>query len=344
MMQQMGGRGGRAGGRGGRGDDMYGDMMYGGMPGAGDGRRRPTINEVYFDLSEKMITYNMDLAKQTEPVLIWGFDDTTEPGKTYRYRVRLGVFNPVAGTAQLIERDLDKKDQVILWSAFSDVTRPVSIPRRVYLFAKTVQDKTKTATVEVARYALGYWRTEDFHVRPGESIGKSVEPKDPERDRARERERRMAATMGPMGGGGRITGGDPMGGMGMYAPMMSNPDEANRPRVVDYTTGVVVVDLVEVTDWADAPNLRPRLYHEMLYTRDGLTIEHMPVSTTNWPRDLVETYQAIQTEKRKEPKAFKSFNKSNMMRGGRGGMQGDPYGGGGMYDDMYMGGPGGGYR
>ncbi len=124
-----------------------------------------------------MITFREDLSKRTKPLLVWVFDDTVEPGKTYQYRVRLGVFNPVAGTGQVVDRDLGKKDQVILWSPYSEITKPVEVQQRTYLFAREVQDKTNTATVEVARYALGYWRTESFQVKPGEAIGKEMEPK-----------------------------------------------------------------------------------------------------------------------------------------------------------------------
>ena len=114
--------------------------------------------------------------------------------------------------------------------------------------------------------------------------------------------------------------------------------------MVDYTTGKVLVDLVEVNDWSDAPNLRPRTYHDMLYTGDGTYIEHMPVNATNWPRDLADAYQVIQSEKRREPKPFRAFSKGMGGRRGRGGM--DPYGGGGMggYDDMYNMGGGGAYN
>jgi hypothetical protein len=309
------------------GDDMYGDM-YGPRGTGPDGRRKPTTDDAYYDFREEMLTYRTDLSKQTKPTLVWGFDDTPEPGKTYQYRLRVGVFNPVAGSGELVERDVDKNDQVILWSRYSQTIGPISIPRRIYLFAKNVQDKTKTATVEVARYTLGYWRTEDFQVKPGESIGKPVEPKDKtsDREKARERERRMA--MGQ--GGGRLT--DPRAGLlgdPMY-DMMSDPARADQPTVVDYTTGKVLVDLVEVNDWGDAPNLRPRMYHDMLFTGDGMNIEHMPVNMSNWPKDLAEAYQAVQVEKRKEPKPFRAF--STASRGGRGGRGGmDPYGGDGGY-------------
>lgn len=336
----MGGatRGRGAGGRRG-GDDPYGDMMYG-MPGMGaDGRRKASTDEVYFDLREEMLPYNVDLAKKDKPILVWAFDDTAEPGKAYQYRIRLGVFNPVAGTDQFIDRDADKKNQVILWSRFSPVLGPVEIPEMVYMFAKNVQDKTKTATVEVARYKLGYWRTEDFQVRPGESIGKTMDVKDREADRDRNRRMAMMNPMGgPGGAGGRIT--DVRGGMmdpAMMYGMTTDPTEASTPKTVDYTTGNVLLDLVEVNDWADAPNLKPRMYHDMLYTSDGVSIEHMPAGNTNWPQDLVNAYQTVQSDKRREPKPFRAFTKS--AAGGRGGM--DPYGGG-MYGP-YPGGAGGAY-
>ncbi len=292
-------------------------------------RRKSSTDEAYIEFAQELVNYRTDLSKRDEPLLIWAFDDTAEPGKVYRYRLRVGVFNPVAGTNQLVERDMDKKDQVILWSDFSAVTQPVEIPKMLYLFAKNVQERTKTATVEVARYRLGYWRTEDFQVQPGESIGKEVEPKEEEEDRPRSR---LLADS-------RLT--DPRASLLMQDMpdyMIPTPDQANKPKTVDYTTGKLLVDLVQV----NAPNLHPQPYYDMLYTGDGIRIEHMPVKVTCWPRDLVAAYQHIQSEKRKEPQPFRAFNKGGLRGRGRFG----PEGYDGMYPDMMyeMGGEGGPYR
>jgi hypothetical protein len=361
-MQQRGGRGARAGGMPGPGGEpMMGgrgrsttkqgqgpsDQLYGtyGMPGDMGMRRRSTTNEAYWDFSAEMITYREDLAKRSKPLLFWVFDDTAEPGKTYQYRLRLGVFNPVAGTTQLVDRDLDKKDQVILWSPYSEVTKPIEIQKMIYLFAKDAQDKTNTATVEVARFALGYWRTEDFQVKPGEAIGKVTEPKkEDDKDKRNKDRARLAAGYPPAGGPDRITGmrgGPPMGPGGMpgYMPAPS-PEQQNVPKKVNYSTGKVLVDLVPINDWGNAPNLRPRMYHDMLYTGDGTRIEHMPVSPTNWPKDLAAAYQYIQTEKHKEPQPFRAFNKSGMRGRTRGTGRPGPDEAG-AYDDMgYEGGDG----
>lgn len=292
-------------------------------------RRKSSTDEAYIEFAQELVNYRTDLSKRDKPLLVWGFDDTAEPGKVYRYRLRVGAFNPVAGTNQLVELDMDKKDQVILWSDYSEVTQPVEVPRMLYLFAKNVQERTKTATVEVARYRLGYWRTEDFQVRPGESIGKEVEPRE-EEDRPRSR----------LLTNSRIT--DPRASLLMQETqdymIPAGPDQLNKPKTVDYTTGKLLVDLVQV----NAPNLHPQPYYDMLYTGDGMRIEHMPVKVTCWPRDLVAAYQHIQGEKRKEAQPFRPFSKGGLR--GRG--QFGPEGYDGMYPGMMndMGGEMGPYR
>jgi len=328
------------------GDPAY-DMPggYGGYPMDGTmGQPELTVDEAYFEFAQARMNYMTDLSKEKDPIMFWAMDDTAEPGGTYRYRIRIGAFNPVAGTDMVAERDADKKDQVILWSEFSDVTEPVAIPKRLYFFAKDVREASNTATVEVARYALGYWRTEDFLVKPGEVIGEEKEP-EPEEDTSR----RGAAARMP---GGRITGpggaglygggaagpygaaGGPYGAAGGQYGMpggaygMTNPADETTPEIIDYRTHNVVVDLVPVSDWG--PDLKPRVYHDMLYTADGVTIEHMPVSTKNWPKNLLSAYQEILASKRKEPEPFRDFQQGSRGRGG--GMMMNPYGGDMPYD------------
>ena len=308
---------------------VYADMMYG--PGANAGK--PSTNEVYNDFAQVLMNYRTKLGELEKPLLFWAFDDTAQPGCTYEYRIRLGVFNPLAGTNQLAEQDAGKKNQVILWSEFSDVTKPVEVRQRMYFFAKDVQEAKKSATVEVARYCLGYWRSEDFEVKPGEAIGRETKPKVEEKRR-------------PTGPGSRITDplyGGPYGmppGLGGpqgpgYGP--GNPDNTTTPEMIDYRTGKVVVDLLQVNDWGEAPNLRPRMYHDMLYTGDGQNIDHMPVSTSNWPKDLVGAYQYVKTELRKEQQPFRQFKKGGMRSRVQPGMMGGYEGMEGMYEDMqYM--------
>jgi hypothetical protein len=115
----------------------------------------------------------------------------------------------------------------------------------------------------------------------------------------------------------------------------TGPDGVYLPETIDYRTGKILVDLVQVNDWGTPPNLQPRGYHDMLYSSDGVQIEHMPVKTANWPKDLLASYQYVSTEKRKEPQPFRDFKKSGLR--GRGARPGMMEGYDGMYDDMmYM--------
>ena len=135
-----------------------------------------TIDDVYQEFDEISITESTDIAKMDKPLLFWAYDDTVEPGK-YRYRIRLGVFNPIAGTNQFSEQDKSLKNKVILWSKFSDTTEPVEIPGKLYFFPREIQEATKAVTVQVSRYVLGYWYSKDFTVKQGELIGKVGEYK-----------------------------------------------------------------------------------------------------------------------------------------------------------------------
>jgi hypothetical protein len=285
----------------------------------------PSVAEVELDFLKNKIIPTTNLASLKEPLLIWRIDDTVRPGKTYRYRMRVGVFNPVAGTGHVAERDAARKDQVILWSDFTPATTPVAIYKKVYFFAKDVQERTNTASIEVARYLRGYWRTDDFQVQPGETIGKEVETK---KDR---RQTRAAADAT-----GRITGagvrGDTMdltlmnaGNMGLGLGAGQEVDEMNPP-TIDFSTNALLVDLVPVADWTGAPNVHSRSYFDVLYTEDGTRIEHMPAMSRGWSRALADAYQEIKTNALKDKKALRTFsNRGTGMEGGRY----SPYGGGG---------------
>jgi hypothetical protein len=171
-----------------------------------------TIDDVYKEFDAISIVDKTDLTKIDKPLLFWAYDDTAEPGNSYRYRIRLGVFNPIAGTSQLSEQDKSSKDKVILWSNFSDVTKTVDIPARLYFFPRGVQETIEAVTVQVSKYVLGYWYSKDFTVKRGELIGKAEEYKMTEEEEK-----------------GKIT----------------------VPKTVDYTTGAVLVDVVPVNDWGN---------------------------------------------------------------------------------------------
>ena len=104
------------------------------------------------------------------------------------------------------------------------------------------------------------------------------------------------------------------------------------PDSIDYGTGAVMVDAVAVNDWAGDKNLTTRRYYDMLYSMDGTDIEHMPVRTAYWAKDLQNWYGKISSLVNETKEPFKPFKSGRSARpGGRLG-GGEDMGG---YEDMY---------
>ena len=226
------------------------------------------INEVYVNYEGLLIRPDTDLEKMTEPLVFWAHDDTVRPDNSYRYGIRLGVFNPVAGTNQFVQEDKHMKNKAILWSDFAYVDDIVEVPKRLYFFPIGIKETSETVDVEVHKYALGYWYSEKFAVKKGEVIGKNVrveikkDKKEPEQSQ----------------------------------------EEITMPEEIDYSTGAVVVDVTRVNDWAGGgTKLRERRYYDMLYSFDGMNIEHLPVTTRFWDKKLLAKFVEIKKMGR-EPK------------------------------------------
>ena len=258
------------------------------LMGAREISTEPTSGDVYYDFEDVLIRRRTNLAKLREPLLFWAHDDTAEPGQTYRYRIRLGVFNPVAGANPVSKPGGSHRSQVILWSDFSDITESAEIPERLYFFANNVQPADKTVTVQVSKYLLGYWRSKEFRVNPGEAIGKVVETEPPE-DKNRIRGLRGTLAME----------------LGSMIPVK---ERSATPEEIDYNTGAVLVDAVPVSDWAGPGQLSPRPYHDMLYTYDGTDIERMAVKIGNWPEKLVAAFYDIKRAERETPEPFRDWS------------------------------------
>jgi hypothetical protein len=233
--------------------------------------QRTSIDDIYIELDQMLITERTDFTRLREPLTFWAHDDTVEGGKNYRYRIRLGVFNPVVGTNSFKEEDEDLKNKIILWSEFSDVEKIVKVPEKLYFFPRDVKDTARIVTVDVARYKLGYWYIKDFAVKPGEDIGK-------------------VADFQPVVVENRRT----------VMPVA--------PQTIDYSTGAVLVDLVPVNDWSGGRNMYPRQYYRMLYSLDGVGIEHVPVSTRYWDEDLRNKLNEIRQLQKESREPFRAWD------------------------------------
>ncbi len=143
-----------------------------------------SLRDIDEELNDILLTENTEVGRMREALVFWAHDDTVDAEKTYRYRLRLGVFNPVAGKERISKQDEWQKDKVILWSEFSESTEAVEIPPRLCFFAREIQEAAKTVTVTVSRHVLGYWYSADFMVKAGETIGsvRGLEPLESEEE------------------------------------------------------------------------------------------------------------------------------------------------------------------
>ena len=219
-------------------------------------RAKDTSNspsELDKELSEIALSNKTKLSDISDGLVFWAHDDTVEPEKTYRYRLRLGVFNPVAGITQVSQQSAHLKDNVVLWSTYSNETESVKIPGRLYFFPRNIQEAAKTVTVQVSKYMLGYWYSTNFTVKRGETIGKSVE----------------------------------------YEPKEGEEDITVPAAIDYGTRAVLVDVMGPVKEWMGTKKLRERLYNDMLYSFDGFDIEHLPIKPKNWSEELRNKFNEI---------------------------------------------------
>ncbi|MCK5472918.1 MAG: hypothetical protein KAI59_02715 [Planctomycetes bacterium] len=148
-----------------------------------------SIRNIQDEFSKILINKKDDTEDTKQFIVFWAHDDTAKANQKYRYRIRLGVFNPVAGTNQLSQQDMAKKNQAILWSDFSDITDVVKIPAMLYFFPVDIIEASQTITTTVCRYKLGYWYSKKFAVNKGEVIGEIAEAENTEEEKESEDEK-----------------------------------------------------------------------------------------------------------------------------------------------------------
>ena len=105
-------------------------------------------------------------------------DLTVQPGQTYRYRLRVGVFNPLFRRGnQLEDKQRDLTKQLAILSSASAWSTPVEVwPERLYFLVKT-NVELGTTTWEVYRILKGRWVAQSFDARPGDLIGRLTQVK-----------------------------------------------------------------------------------------------------------------------------------------------------------------------
>ncbi|MHC4834488.1 MAG: hypothetical protein ACYTCN_00800 [Planctomycetota bacterium] len=257
-----------------RPDDMMRGMRENTMtPARTTARKERDIDDVQDDFEKEQLTDKSVLKSMQEPLLVWAHDDTAEPGKTYQYRIRIGVFNPIAGKNWFTEEQADFKNQIVLWSDYSDPTDELAVPKQIYVFpmetiaAKETPNNIEGVQVEVAKYYLGQWRDFSFDVYPGQIIGYEVED---DQDK------------------------DMQAGLGEDYEMMDVYGMDLDPETIDFTSGVTLVDVVKEVAWGTS--LRPSISYKMLYYGQEEELRQLVIGKSAWNSDLRKTHDEIKDD------------------------------------------------
>ena len=238
------------------------------------------------DFEKKRLGERFDWSKLTEPTMFWSHDDSLPGPGIYQYRIRIGVFNPIAGKDWVAADQKDLKDQVILWSPYSGATAPIRIDPMYYFFPQKYLAEQDTLEVKVAKFHLGQWRSEPFQVRRGEMIGSLVDIKDKTLDDIDPQMRGMTREEMAYRRGG----------------MMSDPLQS-LPRAIDFSTGATMVDIAPAVQWGGAQLVRQD-YQEMLYSDGGGDLNRLALGESFWPSEFREKYNQIKKVEKDAPLQF----------------------------------------
>lgn len=101
---------------------------------------------------------------------VWFHDDTVEPGKTYRYRLRVNLWNCCAGRPKLLKHASQAWHSVVP-GQWSDASAPIAVAPDRYFFVCGAQPRLHTVTAEVWKWHRGDWVRRRFPVGVGDVIG-----------------------------------------------------------------------------------------------------------------------------------------------------------------------------
>jgi len=110
--------------------------------------------------------------------LYWAHDDSREPGKTYRYRARILILNPLYQSSKVAADPADEKVLALPTKpdeGWSEWSQPVTTDLRERFFVARVPGmfgKPRTyAVVRLYRFQAGKWAMEEVNVAAGDPLG-----------------------------------------------------------------------------------------------------------------------------------------------------------------------------
>ena len=107
---------------------------------------------------------------RTSVPAVFYHDDTVQPGKTYRYRTRVNLWNRYLGQTKSLKNPEDARKAILHgeWSLWSE---PVTITPTTHFFVSSLKPGTDKAVVEVWKWIAGKWIKRNFEAGVGELVG-----------------------------------------------------------------------------------------------------------------------------------------------------------------------------
>jgi hypothetical protein len=143
------------------GPGMMPGMMPGGQMGAGGmmQQRQSTVQKL------------TDEDRKTKKTLkIWALDLFARPGKTYKYRMRVVMYNPLAGYKIYLK---DPKNTLLtgIPSPWAEAPASVRLENEFYCFVDTLSSDKKSIKFNVTKWYQGNLYSEIFMAKEGEAVG-----------------------------------------------------------------------------------------------------------------------------------------------------------------------------
>ncbi len=116
-----------------------------------------------------------DSVLSSESIRFWVHDATAQPGEKYRYRLRVGVNNPLFGRGSLLKEEQKKTADVsVIKGPWSEWSSPVEVDRSEYYFVTSVTPANELgearASVELFKFYLGYYRKQTAGMNIGDPL------------------------------------------------------------------------------------------------------------------------------------------------------------------------------
>ncbi|MEP0846509.1 MAG: hypothetical protein HRF50_06755 [Phycisphaerae bacterium] len=107
---------------------------------------------------------------ETGAPALWVHDDSVEPGKTYRYRARVRLWNRYVGQVRAVKSP-EQARQAVMAGEWSLPSAPVTVTPGTYFYVRGPKVGAPAASMEVWGWREGTWIQQTFDVEVGDVIG-----------------------------------------------------------------------------------------------------------------------------------------------------------------------------